>query len=108
MKIGQNLSLAYMAATSAEDVYGAYKEAGVNDRMAGVGALATMGAFYWFINNEYFKDMLFRDPSMELPELRQVLRKEGVLTGRALAERQLANEGLNVATKEATEKAAMK
>lgn len=108
MQIGQNLSLAYMAATSAEDVYGAYKQAGVNDAMAGVGALATMGAFYAFMNNEYFKEMLFRDPAMELPELKQVLHKEGLLTGKAIADRQLANEGLKVATGEATQKAAMK
>ena len=108
MKIGQNLSLAYMAATSAEDVYGSYKQAGVNDRMAGIGALATMAAFYGLMNNEYFKDMLFRDPSMELPELRHVLRTEANLTGQAIAERQLANEGLQLATAGATEKAAAK
>ena len=91
------LSTAYMAATSAQDVYGDYIEAGVNDRFAGIGALATMGAFWGFMQNEYFKDMLFRDSAIELPELKILLGKEVKTTTKALAERQATNAGLNAA-----------
>lgn len=96
-KLAMTLSTAYMAATSAQDVYGDYIEAGVNDRFAGIGALATMGAFWGFMQNEYFKDMLFRDSAIELPELKILLGKEVKTTTKALAERQATNAGLNAA-----------
>lgn len=58
-KLGQQISLGYMAATSAADTYGAFKEAGASDRVAGLGMLATMGSFYGLMNVGYFKDKLF-------------------------------------------------
>lgn len=103
-KLAMTLSTAYMAATSAQDVYGDYIEAGVNDRFAGIGALATMGAFWGLMQNEYFKDMLFRDSAIELPELKILLGKEVKTTTKALAERQATNAGLN-ATKAVVETA---
>lgn len=96
MQIGQNLALAYMATTSAEDVYGAYKQAGVNDAWAGIGALATMGAFYAFMSNDYFKTHLFNDPALELPELKRVIRNEIKTSTEALEQRIAANEGLKL------------
>ena len=60
------------------------------------------------MNHEYFKEMLFRDPGMELPELKQALYREAGLTGQAIANRQLTNEGLKTATGPATVEAAAK
>jgi hypothetical protein len=59
-KIGQRLSLGYMALTSSTDTYSAFKEAGANDVVAGLGMLATMGALYELMNIDYFKDALFK------------------------------------------------
>ena len=75
-KLGSLAATLYMATTSAEDVYGDYKLAGVSDRYAGIGALATMGAFFAFMNNDYFKEYLFNDPVLELPELRKTLKAQ--------------------------------
>jgi hypothetical protein len=50
-----------MAVTSASDSYSAFREAGANDTVAGIGMLATMGAMYGLMNVEYFKDWLFKD-----------------------------------------------
>lgn len=60
-KVGQQLALGYMATTSAQDVYGDYIEAGVDERWAGVAALGTMAAYYGLMNNDYFKRHFFGD-----------------------------------------------
>lgn len=39
-KIGRNLSYAYMAATSSQDAYNTFKDAGASDRVAGFATLA--------------------------------------------------------------------
>ena len=58
-KIGQRLSLGYMAATSATDTYQTFKEAGADDCTAGVAVLGYMAGLYGLMNINYFKDMLF-------------------------------------------------
>lgn len=58
-KLGQNLSLGYMALTSAQDTYGAFKEAGASDWLAGIGMMATTAGFWGLMNTGYFKDKLF-------------------------------------------------
>jgi hypothetical protein len=58
-KLGQNLSLGYMALTSAADTYGAFKEAGASDWLAGLGMMATTAGFWGLMNTGYFKDKLF-------------------------------------------------
>ena len=60
-ELGKQLALSYMAVTSASDSYSAFREAGANDTVAGIGMLATMGAMYGLMNVEYFKDWLFKD-----------------------------------------------
>lgn len=41
-KLGRNMALAYMAATSAQDAYDTFKDAGATDRVAGFATLANM------------------------------------------------------------------
>jgi hypothetical protein len=55
-ELGRQLALSYMAVTSASDSYSAFREAGANDTVAGIGMLATMGAMYGLMNVEYFKE----------------------------------------------------
>lgn len=70
----RNLPLAYMAATSAQQVYGDFKQAGASDRMAGLGMLASTLALYKLMNIDYFRDNLFRDTFMDESEIRAALR----------------------------------
>lgn len=93
----QALSSAYMATTSAKEVYGEYRQAGLNPAMSGAGAFATMMAYYLFMQNSYFKDMLFRDAAIEMPELKILLNRTVKTTQDELVARQLANEGLEKA-----------
>ena len=79
-KIGQRLSLGYMAATSATDTYQTFKEAGADDRTAGVAVLGYMAGLYGLMNINYFKDMLFTntwlDEDIALRDTMQQLVKE--------------------------------
>ena len=59
--LGKNLALAYMAATSAQDTYSAFKEAGASDRAAGLGMLASTAALYKLMNIDYFRDNLLKN-----------------------------------------------
>lgn len=59
-KIGQALSLGYMAATSAEDSLETFREAGLSDRAAGIATLAYATTLWRFMNKDYFKDQLFK------------------------------------------------
>ena len=75
-KVGQRLSLGYMALTSAEDSYSTLKEAGVNDRLAGAGFLLSAAALYGLMDNEYFKNWLFKDSAINFdPEMRFAVRE---------------------------------
>jgi len=58
-KIGRNLSIGYMAATSATDTYSTFKEAGAEDAVAGIATLAYTAGLFGLMNINYFKDMLF-------------------------------------------------
>ena len=62
-KVGQSMSLMFMAATSGADSYALFKRAGVDDRIAGIGTLATIAGFFTLMNNNYYKDALFSDTS---------------------------------------------
>jgi hypothetical protein len=62
-KVGQNLSLAFMAATSGADSYALFKNAGVSDRISGIASLATIAGFFTLMNNDYYKGVLFKDTS---------------------------------------------
>ena len=57
------MSLMFMAATSGADSYALFKRAGVDDRIAGIGTLATIAGFFTLMNNNYYKDALFSDTS---------------------------------------------
>ena len=58
-KIGQQIALGYMATTSAQDTYSSYIEAGANEELAGIASLATMGAFYGLMSQDYWKSHMF-------------------------------------------------
>lgn len=60
-ELGRQLALGYMAATSAQDSYGAFKEAGANDVIAGLGMAASMASMFGLMNVNYYKDWVFRD-----------------------------------------------
>lgn len=55
-ELARDLSFGYMAATSSQDNYDAFKEAGLSDRAAGISMLASMGALYGLMNNDYFRN----------------------------------------------------
>ncbi len=62
--LGQAFSTSYMAATSGMDSYDLFKEAGATDWWAGLGTVGVMLGFYTFLNNNYYKDVLFGEDSM--------------------------------------------
>lgn len=83
--VSKNLSLAYMAATSAQETYGAFKEAGANDTTASLGMLASTLALYKLMNIDYFRDNLFKDTFMDESEIRSAVRGVSRETADALA-----------------------
>ena len=72
--LSKNLALAYMASTSAQDTYSAFKEAGASDRAAGLGMLASTAALYKLMNIDYFRDNLFKNTFMDDSEIRSITR----------------------------------
>ena len=58
--LGRRLAQTYMAATSSINTYQDFKNAGATDRAAGVAMLATMGAFWKLMDQDYYKDVLFK------------------------------------------------
>lgn len=75
-KIGQKLSLGYMALTSAEDSYRDFKDAGANDVTAGLGFLAIASAMFGLMNIDYFKEWLFKNSALGFdPEMRFAWRQ---------------------------------
>ena len=64
-EIGRNLALTYMAATSAQDSYADFKQAGASDFVAGAGMLASMLSLYGLMNQEYFRDRIFKYSFMD-------------------------------------------
>lgn len=59
-QLGRRLAQTYMAATSSINTYQDFKNAGATDRAAGVAMLATMGAFWKLMDQDYYKDVLFK------------------------------------------------
>jgi len=55
-KTAQKISLGYMALTSAEESYSAFKNAGANDSVAGLGFILTAASMYGMMSHSYFKD----------------------------------------------------
>lgn len=70
----KRLALAYMAATSAQDTYNDFKQAGATDAVAGLGMLASTLALYRLMNIDYFRDNILKDTFMDESEVRRALR----------------------------------
>lgn len=75
IKWGRGLSLAYMAGTSSTEAYDAFKQAGANDRVAGLGMISVMGAMFGLMNNDYFKDFWFKDTYLDKTKIRSVIKE---------------------------------
>lgn len=73
-KLGQKLSLAYMAITSSEDSYASAREAGASEGAAGIISLATGAALYKLMNADYFKDRLFKGSILDESETVDVIK----------------------------------
>lgn len=75
-KIGKELAKVYMATTSTSDAYQAFKEAGANDRWAGIGMVATFAAMYGLQSVNYFNEWLWKDTWLdEYAEMNNVVKQ---------------------------------
>lgn len=74
-KWGRGLSLAYMAGTSSTQAYDDFKQAGADDRVAGLGMISVMGAMFGLMNNDYFKDFWFKDTYLDRTKVRSVVKE---------------------------------
>lgn len=83
--LSRNLALSYMAATSAQEVYGDFKQAGATDAVAGLGMLGSTLALYKLMNIDYFRNNLFKDTFMDESEVRAALRGASKETADRLA-----------------------
>lgn len=102
-KLSSALSVGYMALTSAEETYNTFKQAGASDRMAGIGFLLTSAAYYKLMDNDYYKQWLFKNTDLvNDPEMQYTVR--GIAK---TAAEQLNKDVKGVATTEATKKAEM-
>jgi hypothetical protein len=59
-KLGEELALGYMAATSARESYGSFREAGANETTAGLAAIANLVALNGLMRTDYFRSTLFK------------------------------------------------
>lgn len=59
-KMGQNMAIAYMAATSAKESYQAGIEAGLGDRQAGLLLMASTAAMWKLMDSDYGRSTLFK------------------------------------------------
>jgi thymidine kinase len=75
-KLGSAISLGYMAATSSNDTYATFKQAGLDDRWASIGTLAVTLGLYGLMDSGYlFKDAMFKNTWLaEDQERRQLLK----------------------------------
>ena len=73
-RMGQNLSLGWLAMTSAQDTYSEFKQAGASDAVAGIGMLASIAALYELMNMNYFRDQLFKGTFMDETEAKDVVK----------------------------------
>lgn len=62
VKLGQKMALAYMAGTSAQENYAAFRSAGANEETAGLAMLASTIALYGLMDSNYlkYKETLFK------------------------------------------------
>lgn len=65
VELGKNLALAYMASTSARESYGAFKEAGASDRVAGLAMIGNILALNKLMQIEYFQNSVFRNSYLD-------------------------------------------
>lgn len=59
-KLGEELALGYMAATSARETYGSFREAGANEATAGIASIANLLALNGLMRTDYFRSTLFK------------------------------------------------
>lgn len=78
-----------MAGTSSTQAYDIFKEAGASDRVAGLGMISVMGAMFGLMNNNYFKDFLFKGSYLDRSKIRSVIKESAD---------QLANKGFSTNT----------
>ena len=71
LELGKNMALAYMAGTSAKESYGAFKEAGASDRVAGIAMVANILALNKLMQNDYFKNTLFKNSWLDEDNVRK-------------------------------------
>lgn len=64
-KFAESMSVGYMALTSASDSYNSFREAGANERLAGIGSLLTMAGFYTLLSQGYFKDKMLQGTMLD-------------------------------------------
>lgn len=95
----KNLAFAYMAATSAQDVYGDFKQAGADDRLAGLGMIASSLALYKLMNIDYFRDSVLKGTFMDESETKAAL--EGASKATASHFQPFIKAGKELSTKEA-------
>lgn len=73
-KLGRNLALAYMAGTSSQQAYSEFKQAGATDAVAGLGMLSVMGGLYGLMNQNYFRNFLFKGTYMDEAPTKQAVK----------------------------------
>ena len=74
IKWGRALSLSYMAGTSSTDTFEAFKEAGTSDRVAGLGAIASMFAMKKLMDNDYFRDFWYKGTPLARTEFKKAIK----------------------------------
>jgi len=65
------MALAYMAGTSAKESYGAFKEAGASDAVAGIATISNILALNKLMQNDYFKNTLFKNSWLDEDNIRK-------------------------------------
>lgn len=65
IKFGQDAALAYMATTSAQQTYSSFKQAGANDRTAGIAMIANVFALWKLMDIDYFRNSLLKGTYMD-------------------------------------------
>lgn len=81
----KTMSLGYMALTSAEDSLETFKNSGMSDVSAGISMLAYTAAMFGLMNNEYFKDWLFRNSWVNAtPEITNAIKDNSKIAANAI------------------------
>lgn len=95
-----------MALTSSTDAYADFKAAGASDRVAGIGALATMAGLYTLMSKDYFKDWLFKGQWLDENEGKNVvanfMKEKSQLYTKELLGEEALKKAENLSVKEAS------